>query len=179
MPVRSSLCRVLLAFCNAAYARAQQPAAAGISEMKRLAPLVGEWKGTGWVEIGPAPRHEFAVRETARWAAGGTVLVLEGLGLERQPDGSERAVHQAFAVVSWNPHEGNYRIHAFRAGGGEVEDSPVVSEHGLVWGFDDPRAGRVRFTIDFAGDVWHERGEISADGTSWRPFLEMRLTRQK
>lgn len=158
-------------------ANGQVPVVPGVQEMRRLAPLVGEWEGTGWVQLGPNGRQPFTVHESARWAAGGTVLVLDGLGLTKLDDGSERPAHEAFAVVSWDPAGGRYRMRAYRAGAGEVEDTPTVSDGGLVWGFSDPRGGRVRFTLSFDDRGWHEVGELSPDGVTWRPFLEMHLER--
>ena len=155
---------------------AQQPAAA--ADMQRLAFLEGQWEGTGWMVMGPGGRKEFSVRESARWGAGGNVMVLDGLGVEKLEDGSERPVHQAFAVISWDPAAAAFRLRAYRAGGGEVEDAPVVGGHGLVWGFRDPRGGHVRFTLRFTADNWHEIGEYSPDGAAWTPFLEMRLARR-
>lgn len=155
---------------------AQQPAAA--PEMRRLAFLEGVWEGTGWMVMGPSGRKEFSIRESARWGAGGNVMVLDGLGVEKLGDGSERPVHQAFAVISWDPAASVFRLRAYRAGGGEVEDTPAVSENGLVWGFREPRGGHIRFTVRFTDDTWHEVGEYSPDGATWQSFLDMRLERK-
>lgn len=46
-----------------------------------------------------------------------------------------------------------------------------------MWGFEDPRAGRIRFTLDIDEHEWHEVGARSVDGATWEPFLEMRLER--
>jgi hypothetical protein len=155
---------------------AQQPTVA--AEMQRLAFLEGQWEGTGWMVMGPGGRKEFSIRESARWGAGGNVMVLDGLGVEKLADGSERPVHQAFAVISWDPAASVFRLRAYRAGGGEVEDAPVVSDNGLVWGFREPRGGHIRFTVRFADDTWHEVGEYSQDGATWQSFLDMRLKRR-
>ncbi len=162
---------------GAAPVSARQAGPAGAQEMRRLAPLVGEWEGTGWVDAGPNGRQSFSVHESARWAAGGSVLVLEGLGTQKLDDGTERAVHQALGVVSWDAGAAAFSMHAYRAGGGEVSDAPTVRDGGLVWGFEDPRAGRIRFTLDIDEHEWHEVGARSVDGATWEPFLEMRLER--
>jgi hypothetical protein len=167
---------LLLSLSLTSMSSAQPPDAS--AELKRLAFLVGEWEGNGWVTMGPSGRHEVSIRETARWAAGGTVLVLDGLGVERRADGTERPVHQAFAVISWDPTASHFRIRAYRADGGEVEDNPVVTEQVVVWGFRDPQAGQVRFTLRLDNDTWHEVGEFSRDGSNWQQFMEMRLRRK-
>lgn len=50
-----------------------------------------------------------------------------------------------------------------------------LTEDGIVWGFETPRGGRVRYTATFTDDTWTEHGEFSHDGETWMPFLEMRL----
>lgn len=146
--------------------------------MQQLAFLEGEWEGTGRMAMGPGDASEFSIRETARWGAGKSVLVLDGLGVERLPDGTQRPVHQAFAVLSWDPASRAFRVRAYRAGGGEVEAVPDVTDHGLVWGFTDPRGARIRFTVTVEDGVWHEVGEFSRDGATWQQFLEMELERR-
>jgi hypothetical protein len=88
------------------------------------------------------------------------------------------AQQPSVAVLSWDPAGSRFRIRAYRAGGGEVEDTPSVTENGVVWGFDDPRGGHVRFTLRLVDDVWDEVGEFTPDGITWQRFLEMRLTRE-
>lgn len=174
---------VLSLLPQAAGAQSQRPGGSSREEatLRGLAPLeclVGEWEGTGWMDRGPAGRSEFAIHESARWVAGGTVLVLEGLGTRRLDDGSERTVHEAFAVLTRSADGAGLRIRAFRAGGGEVDAQPALHQDGLSWGFDDPRAGRIRFTVRCSESTWQEVGEVSRDGTSWTRFLEMELTRR-
>jgi hypothetical protein len=49
----------------------------------------------------------------------------------------------------------------------------------VVWAFDVPGAGRIRYTIrlDEQGR-WHEVGDRSVDGQQWHRFFEMRLSRE-
>jgi hypothetical protein len=35
----------------------------------------------------------------------------------------------------------------------------------------------IRFTIEFDEKRWHEVGEASGDGSTWRTFMEMNLER--
>src|SRR5204862_74768 len=78
-------------------------------EMKKLDWLVGHWKGTGWIQMGPQGRHEFTQTETIEAKLDGMVLVIEGLGKAKE-DGS--TVHTALAFVSYD-HGGNkFRWHA-------------------------------------------------------------------
>ncbi len=53
-----------------------------------------------------------------------------------------------------------------------------VSENTLVWGFENPRAGTIRFTIKLnEKGQWFEIGEISRDGKAWQKFFKMTLSR--
>jgi hypothetical protein len=179
-PVAAFICVLVFGAVSASVASAQDPAMqARLSEeaRARMAPLgvlVGEWEGSGWYRMGQAEAQEFAQRETVRWAAGAEVLVIDGLG----KDGEGNPVHQAFAMVSWDPLAGAHVMHAYSAGGGEVTDTPYVSADSLVWGFAEPRGGRIRFTIHVGEDAWREVGEYSPDGTTWYRFLEMGLRRR-
>jgi hypothetical protein len=159
---------------------AQATDAADPGPMRRLQWLVGEWRGSGWLEFAPGQRRPFTIRETAQAHAGGEVLLIEGLGKMPAPSGQgEIVVHQAFALVSWDAGAGRYAMRAYRSGAGWRDATLEVSDTGLVWGFEDPRGGRFRFTlVHDAPDQWKETGEGSRDGTTWRTFLRMELARQ-
>ena len=89
---------------------AQDPASAQRAEMKKLDWLVGQWKGTGWMQMGPQGRREFTITETIQEKLDGLVLVIEGLGKAKE-DGS--TVHTALSFVSYDPHDNKFRWHAF------------------------------------------------------------------
>ena len=59
---------------------AQTPASGQRVEMKKLDWLVGHWKGTGWMQMGPQGRKEFTITETIQGKLDGLVLVIEGQG---------------------------------------------------------------------------------------------------
>ena len=154
-----------------------QSASIAAAHLDRVGFLEGRWEGTGWIDLGPAGRHEFRQQEEVRRTAAGAVMVIEGEGVESLPQGGERQVHNAFAVLSWDPGAERYRIRAWRGDGAEVEDSPEIAASSLVWGFQGPHGPQVRFTVRIVDEVWHEVGEHSMDGETWRPFLEMHLRR--
>ncbi len=142
-----------------------------------MAWMVGEWHGTGWMQRGPGPRETFHIREQVRWAGGGALLVVDGLGRD---ESGQRIVHQAFAVVSVDPATGAPSLRAYRAGSGEVVSAVTVGEGSASWGFSPSPGGTVRFTFQQtpAGE-WRETGEFSRDGTTYVPFLDMTLTRRR
>lgn len=145
-------------------------------ELQKLDFLLGDWQGSGWIEFGPNQRHTFRQTEKIQAKAGGSVVQIEGLGLERVGD-KELPVHQAFAIVSYDSEAKRFRFNAWRAGGGAVECEPEVGNNRLVWGFKEPRSGmQIRFTIKLdAAGRWVEIGEASRDAQKWQQFFEMTL----
>jgi len=167
------LCLVLGVAGSAAAQAAPSP---GVNELQKLDFLLGDWQGEGWIVLGPGPRHTFRQRETIQRKAGGAVVQIEGLGLERRGE-QDVPIHQAFAVISYDSQAKRPRFRAWRADGGEVSCEPEFGDRSLIWGFTDPRSGvQIKFTIklDEAGQ-WVERGESSRDGKTWQQFLEMKL----
>ncbi len=144
------------------------------SPMQPLDFLVGEWDGNGWIMMGPQGKVTFTQHESVRSAAGGTVIVIDGLGTR---DG--KSVHEAFAVVSFDAAAKQFSWRAWRKGGEEIAVTPQISDRKLVWGFKDPRAGDIRFTIELtdAGE-WHETGMASRDGGPQMQFFEMTLKKR-
>lgn len=149
--------------------------AAVTSPMQPLDFLTGEWDGTGWIIAGPNGRQTFSQHESVRSAAGGSLIVIDGLGVGTSEATAGKTVHQAFAVVSFDGEAKTFRWRAWRAGGTEIATTAEVGDRKIVWGFQDPRAGTIRFTIRVEAGEWHEVGEVSRDGTTWMQFFEMKL----
>jgi hypothetical protein len=153
-------------------------ASAPVTAMQQLDWLVGEWTGMGTMAMGPSQQHEGSIVERATRHAGGHAITLEGLGKAAQASGDSIVVHNAFAVLWYDAEAKAFRMKAFRATGHTVDPEIAVSEGKIVWGFTDPRAGRIRFTVThLPDDRWHEVGEASRDSTTWTKFFEMNLTR--
>jgi len=154
---------------------AQAPAA---TSMKQLDWIVGRWTGAGTMATGPGQRHNASVVETATLHAGGHVLVLQGLGkVKVEGKSEEMVVHDAFATI-WHDSTG-FRMQTFRSNGEVLRPEISVADRKVVWGFQDPRAGRIRFTVTLTEDgEWHEVGDASRDnGANWMRFFEMKLRR--
>jgi hypothetical protein len=163
-------------------AAAQAPAdasAAAAEQMQRLAFLHGTWRGEGVTIMGPGQQERASVLETAEPKLEGAVLLVQGTGWKGTEGAADyHVVHRALGVLSYDARRGGWAMRAYR-GGGWVDADVAVGDGELVWSFDQPGAGRIRYTIrlDEQGR-WHEVGDRSPDGQRWHRFFEMRLTRQ-
>jgi hypothetical protein len=170
-----SLCAAAL-LCGSTSLAAQAALPAG--PMRQLDWLVGEWQGAGTMTRGPGQRVEGSIVERATSHAGGYAMTLSGLGKAAVPGGDSIVVHDAFAMLWHDADAGRFRLKTFRANGHTVDADIEVGERRIVWGFPDPRAGQIRFTVALTPEGrWHEVGEFSRDGATWMKFFEMTLSR--
>jgi hypothetical protein len=153
--------------------------ASAADEMKKLDFLVGEWRGEGWHQRGPAPRDFVVQHEKITPRAGGNVLLVEGTGRRKLDNGSAgEIVHEALGMMWWDAEKKQYRFVAHTAAAGSVEPAIEVGDNRVVWGFPTPQ-GRVRYTIRLTEKAeWNEIGEFSRDGETWMKFFEMTLKKQ-
>lgn len=163
----------LLAFSLAAQQR--QPPQGAVAP---LGFLVGRWEGPATIDMGPrGGRREVRQREWVGTAAGGHVVTVVGQGREKQADGTDKLIFDAFAVI-YQDREGRPALRAFLANGQWVDATFELKERGFVWGYSDPRAGQIRYTVTLTPEGrWNEVGERSGDGQAWSRFLEMTLER--
>lgn len=169
------VCLAILSISGSSHGQAVTPAGAP-AEMKKLAFLVGKWEGTGSLRRGPGEPAVAQVTEVATFKLQGSVLLLEGRGVAKTPEGTEMVVHDALAILSFDKSKSKFVIRTYRAGGEMLEPEIEVSEGKVVWQFDEPRAGRIRFTLSVGDDgLWREIGEASRDGKTWFKFFEMQL----
>jgi hypothetical protein len=160
---------------------AQAPAApeAHVSAMAKLSFLLGRWEGDGAIEPVPDQRYVFTSIEEARMHVDGLVLTIEGIHFARQGDGQRGPkIHHAFATLRYDASRGDYVIAATRLDGATIEARGRMQDDAFVWGFQDPRAGHLRYTIRLSPDRrWSEIGERSADGVTWTKYFEMTLNK--
>lgn len=140
-------------------------------EMKPIEFLVGAWKGTGWVQTREG-KQEFTINEKVESKLNGSVFLVEGIG--KASDG--HIAHHALAFFHFDKQKNEFRIKAFRKDGGYVDAKGEMKEGKFIWGFDQPQAGKVRFTLHLNDrNQWVEIGEFSRDGNQWMKFMEMTL----
>jgi hypothetical protein len=150
--------------------------------LDRLDWLVGEWEGEGWMEYVAGQRGTFRGQERVERRMGGRLVVVEGSFATEIPGAGEVPVHQAFGIFQYDPASDRFRFRTYTAlgpGVGGLHDAEV-GEGRVVWGYEDPRLGTVRYTLTRTeADEWLEVGDASRDGgATWRRFFEMRLARR-
>ncbi len=143
------------------------------TEVKKLESMVGQWKGSGWIQQG-AKRETFTGTENVQRKLDGLALLVEGKFTN--PEG--KIIHETLAVLSFDAKVKNFRFRTYLASGMSGEHDLKVVADGYEWGFQSPM-GTIRYTIKTANDVWFEIGEFSKDGKTWVKFFEMKLDRIK
>jgi hypothetical protein len=149
-------------------------------EMKKLAFMVGDWKGEGSMQRGPQPQTSL-VDETIRAAAGGNAIVIDGVGRRKVEDGKAGdVVHDAHGLIFWDAEQKKYRFIAVTSATGAADaDFELTGERTARWGFSTGQ-GRIRYTIEVTDkDEWIETGEFSRDGAQWMKFFQMKLQKVK
>ena len=159
-------------------ARAQMPdGSASRAAMQKLDFMVGRWKGEAWMIRG-TERVQTTMTEVVERKLGGVTFLVEGLGAIPGEDGtSSRVVHNALAVIAFDPQTGGYILRSYIASGqwGDFALTPV--DGGVSWSREVP-GGRIRNTAKIGNGEWHEIGEFSRDGTTWMQIMEMKLRKE-
>lgn len=169
----------LVSMALAGELQAQDQQAAIVEKMKVFANWVGHWKGEGAMQVGPGEPKTSVVDEHIQFKLDGTIVLVEGIGKATDDSGKEQVVHHALAVLSFDQQSGEYKFRSYLQDGRSTDAwLKVVGKDQYQWGFDTPR-GKIRYSIaiDPAENTWHETGEFSSEGATWRKFFEMNLTK--
>lgn len=162
-----------LLFASLATQSSAQVAPALSDKMKPLAFLVGDWKGEGWM-MTRSGKVESLSFETVAPKAGGTVLMIDGLGKDKT---SGKETHNAFGILRFDETAQKYKLTSYLSSGQTGEFDVVVGDKSLVWEIkSEQRHVRYTMKIDDQGR-WHEIGEVNLGNDKWMQFLEMTLTR--
>jgi hypothetical protein len=145
-----------------------------LNEMKKLDYMVGQWKGTGWMDS-QGGRQTFSGMETVQNKLNGLALLIEGNFKNKEG----AVVHETLAVLSYDEKAKNYNFRTYLANGAVGDYVLNLIEGGWQWSIQYPQGG-VRFTFKLTDKgEWFEIGEFSQDGKTWRKFFEMTLQRVK
>lgn len=148
--------------------------------MSKLAYLIGEWQGEGWIAMSPGTRTVYRQTERVTQAAHNSALVIHGEGTERDSASRQWLVRfQAAGLLTYDAAERRYRLMTAGGSGRAISVDPEIRDNGFTWGFD-AGAVKIRYVVTHtADDEWHEIGEMSPDGgKSWRQFMGMSLRRR-
>ncbi len=138
--------------------------------MAKLEFLVGEWRGLSWMQMGPQ-RSEASGVETVQKKAGGLALLIEGRFSSRSPDGSDRVVHDALAVLSYDSESDTYRMVSHLANGRTGDFAArLIGEQTLQWVIPETPVGEIRYTLTIDGDTWIEAGHMTREGEPFQFF---------
>jgi hypothetical protein len=149
------------------------PSKAHLEAMDKVNFIAGNWAGSGWIQMGPE-KHEFNQSEKVTIKVNGTIVQIDGLGIDAKDN--KTVIHNAFAIITYSPETRQFGMQAFRGDGARVDAYlKPIAENSFEWGFKHPMAGNMRYTISVKNDVWTETGEMSQDGKQWFPFFGMTL----
>jgi hypothetical protein len=153
-----------------------------LSAMKKLSFLVGEWKGTAWTMSPQGQKETITQTENVRWRLDGTVLMIEGLGIVKDPEtGKEKVVHEALGIIDYDLTNKAYRFRTYTSAGRAADtEVELTGDLSFVWRIVTPNGLTIRYTIEINDSgQWFEVGEYSRDGQEWNQFFEMTLDRSK
>lgn len=137
--------------------------------MKALAFMDGTWRGHASARPADGPLVQ---TERVGPMLDGSVRVVEGRGY----DSAGRTVFNALGIISYDPVQRRYSMHAHAMG--FAGDFPLeVRPDGFVWTQPAGPGASIRYTARIQGGEWHEIGErIAGDAAPVKTF-EMRLRR--
>jgi hypothetical protein len=142
-------------------------------EHERLAALVGRWRTEGWTrEAADMPAARIDAVDIYEWLAGrfGLLHSVDARVGEENVEGAE--------IIGWDHARGAYVTQYFGSDGPAAYEATLTEEEGaLVWTMWS-RADRFRGVFSEDGNTidghWEQRDEEG----SWRPWMEITLTKQ-
>lgn len=173
-PTLAIVLAVQMALAGPAAAQAPDSAALQAGQRLAMASLVamdGLWRGSARVTLPGGGQRELVQTERVGPMLGGSVKVIEGRGYG--PDG--QLEFNAFAVVSFSPATGRYRMHSY-AQGMEGDFDFEARADGFAWTMSFGPV-TVRHVAVIEGDTWTETGERLLPGQAPVRTIEMRLRR--
>lgn len=139
------------------------------SEIKKLAFIVGNWKGTGWMMGRDGQKHNFIQTEKISFKLDSTAILIEGLGLD-----NGKVIHNAMAIINFKKDSKSYNFRSYLANGRNGDFKAELIDGVLYWYPND----NIRYIISLsASGQWVEVGEMKR-GSEWFKFFEMTLEKQ-
>lgn len=143
------------------------------AEHERLEALIGKWKTEGRTkETSDVPAAEIDAVDTYEWLPGGFGLlhVVDARVGDEKVEGAE--------IIGYDPDRGAYITQYFGSDGPASYEADLVEEGGvLTWGMRS-KSDRFRGTFSDDGDVLTGHWEMLREDGSWRPWMDITLTKQ-
>ena len=149
----------------------------GRAAMAKLSSLIGRWEGEATIMLGPGRTIKVKQTEVVQKKLDGGALLIEGTGRDAAGTDAEKIVFQALAVCNYDPISKKYKFHAFRDNGMSIVADAELTDTGFIWGFEDGRGGKIRYTVTLKDDTWSEIGEYLIEGQPARKTFEMTVKR--
>lgn len=159
----------ILLLTNMTYGQDLETNQANKKEVSKLAFLVGDWKGNGWMMGQDGQRHLFSQTENVSFKLDSTAIVIEGLGMD-----NGKVVHNALAIIIYNKTDNNYSFISYLANGMDGKFKAELLDGKLNWYL----MGNMRYIISInEKGQWYEKGEMKKDD-QWFQIFEMTLDKQ-
>lgn len=145
--------------------------------MKKLALMVGRWKGEANVSQRGGASIKVNQEENIKWELDSLIITFEGTG--RTADEPNKISFHAFGLLNYNITTNAFNLRTFLMDGKQTDAYfKEVGDNKYDWGFDVP-GGKIVYhiTLDPIKKTWNEKGEFSPDGTQFYPIFEMNLTK--
>lgn len=145
---------------------------AATSELDRLTPFVGLWNTEGKMMSSPSGQPaRFKATDTYEWLPGGYFLIHRFDA--DMPDGNIKGIE----IIGYNEEGKSFPVYSFDSTGrSSVMQARVEKD---IWTFTGES---IRFTGGFRHDgkafagIWELRSD---DGASWRPWMEVALSKDE
>jgi hypothetical protein len=138
-------------------------------EQQRLSALIGAWKTEGWTR---EPALRIDAIDTYEWLPGRYALLhsVDANVGDEHVEGAE--------IIGYDPERGAYLTQYFGSDGPAAYEATLEERDGaLVWTMQSSR-DRFTGTFDDSGDRITGHWEQLEDGSAWRPWMDITLTKQ-
>jgi len=170
--MRSTFLSVLLLFFSVvAFAQMPEMSEEHRQALKELDFMAGKWAGSGWMFIQGGKRVTFEQTEDIQWKAGKAALAIEGKG-----HSEGKVIHDAFAVITYDPQRKAYDFNSVLASGmGGKFAARISAENTFEWTMEVPgRTITYIITLNDKGQ-WYEKGMVKMGEGQAFQFFEMTL----
>ena len=161
--------------CLAQKGGAEQKAA-----MQKLHWMTGNWSGTSTASANKIKKITY-IRESVLPALDGTILLVNVKATDKDSVTNRQTLaYTSFSVISYDAGSKKYRWTSWRTNGHDYEEEPFTVGTNSFEYIAHKEEGKVRYKANLSSKgEFLEKGDYTTDGTSWTPFINMRLLKTK